>query len=54
MFQRTAIQRLCATFLAVFEAKVHEAHMNHAPDAPFLCGYLHATTLYRDNALANG
>ena len=36
---------LCATFLAVFKDKVHEEHMNHAPDAPSLGCTLPVTTI---------
>ena len=43
MFQPMTIQSLCATLFAVFKDQVHEEHVKHAPDAPFLGGYLHGT-----------
>ena len=40
MFHTRTIQGLCATFLALFQDKVHEKHMKKAPDAPFTGAYL--------------
>ena len=32
-------------FFAVFKDRVHDEHMKHAPDAPFLGDYLKGTTV---------
>ena len=45
MFHSMTIQGLCATFLTVFQDKVHEKHMKQARDAPFTGGYLYGTTI---------
>ena len=53
MCQPMTIQSLCATFLTVFEDKVHEEHMNRAPDVPFFGGYLHATAVDQNDKVTD-
>ena len=53
MFQPMTVQSLCATFFAVFKDHVHEEHMKHAPNAPFLGGYLQGTTVDQNDKVTD-
>ena len=52
MFHTMTIEGLCATFLTVFQDKVHQKHMKQAPVAPFIGGYLQGTTIDQNNDVA--